>query len=59
MAFSQIPRVYLAFARTSFQMRMQYRVANLAGLTTNFFFLVVQIFVYTGFYCRRARAATP
>lgn len=58
MAFSQIPRVYLAFARTSFQMRMQYRVANLAGLTTNFFFLVVQIFVYTGFYAA-AREPQP
>lgn len=42
--------VYLAFARTAFQQRMQYRVANLAGLTTNFFFLLVQIFVYTAFY---------
>ena len=42
--------VYLAFARKSFQRRMQYRVANLAGLTTNFFFLLVQIFVYAAFY---------
>ena len=42
--------VYLAFAKKSFQKRMQYRVANLAGLTTNFFFLLVQIFVYTAFY---------
>ena len=41
---------YLAFARKSFQKRMQYRVANLAGLTTNFFFLLVHIFVYTAFY---------
>jgi len=45
--------VYLAFARKSFQKRMQYRVANLAGLTTNFFFLLVQIFVYTAFYAAR------
>ena len=42
--------IYLAFARKSFQRLMQYRVANLAGLTTNFFFLLVQIFVYTAFY---------
>ena len=42
--------VYLAFVRQSFQKRMQYRVANLAGLTTNFFFLLVHIFVYTAFY---------
>ena len=42
--------VYLAFAKKSFQQRMQYRVANLAGLTTNFFFLLVHIFVYTAFY---------
>lgn len=45
--------VYLAFATKSFQKRMQYRVANLAGLTTNFFFLLVQIFVYTAFYAAR------
>jgi ABC-2 type transport system permease protein len=45
--------VYLAFATKSFQKRMQYRVANLAGLTTNFFFLLVQIFVYTAFYASR------
>ena len=42
--------VYLAFVRQSVQKRMQYRVANLAGLTTNFFFLLVHIFVYTAFY---------
>jgi ABC-2 type transport system permease protein len=42
--------VYLAFVTQSFQKRMQYRVANLAGLTTNFFFLLVHIFVYTAFY---------
>ena len=42
--------VYLAFARKSFQKQMQYRVANLAGLTTNFFFLLVQVFVYIAFY---------
>ncbi len=42
--------VYLAFVRKSFQKRMQYRVANLAGLATNFFFLLVHIFVYTAFY---------
>ena len=46
-------QVYLAFATKSFQKRMQYRVANLAGLTTNFFFLLVQIFVYTAFYASR------
>ena len=45
--------IYLAFAKKSFQKRMQYRVANLAGLTTNFFFLLVQIFVYTAFYAAR------
>ena len=45
--------IYLAFAKKSFQQRMQYRVANLAGLTTNFFFLLVQIFVYTAFYAAR------
>ena len=43
-------QVYLAFAKKSFQRQMQYRVANLAGLTTNFFFLLVQIFVYIAFY---------
>ena len=48
-------QVYLAFARKSFQKRMQYRVANIAGLTTNFFFLLVQIFVYTAFYAIRTR----
>ena len=42
--------VYLAFVTKSFQKRMQYRVANLVGLTTNFFFLLVHIFVYTAFY---------
>ena len=42
--------VYLAFVTKSVQKRMQYRVANLAGLTTNFFFLLVHIFVYTAFY---------
>lgn len=46
-------QVYLAFAQKSFQKRMQYRIANLAGLTTNFFFLLVQIFVYTAFYASR------
>ncbi len=46
-------QVYLAFARKSFQRQMQYRVANLAGLTTNFFFLLVHIFVYTAFYAAR------
>ena len=46
--------VYLAFVTKSFQKRMQYRVANLAGLTTNFFFLLVHIFVYTAFYASRA-----
>ena len=45
--------VYLAFLAKSFQKRMQYRVANLAGLTTNFFFLLVHIFVYTAFYAAR------
>ena len=45
--------VYLAFVAKSFQRRMQYRVANLAGLTTNFFFLLVHIFVYTAFYAAR------
>ena len=49
-------QVYLAFAKKSFQRRMQYRVANLAGLTTNFFFLLVHIFVYTAFY---AAQTTP
>lgn len=29
---------------------MQYRIANMAGLTTNFFFLLIHIFVYTAFY---------
>ena len=48
------PQVYLAFAATSFQKRMQYRVANLAGLTTNFFFLLVHVFVYTAFYASQA-----
>ncbi len=43
-------QVYLAFARKSFQKQMQYRVANLAGLITNFFFLLVYVFVYTAFY---------
>ena len=43
-------QVYLAFVGKSFQRQMQYRVANLAGLTTNFFFLLVHIFVYTAFY---------
>ena len=47
-------QVYLAFAKKSFQRRMQYRVANLAGLTTNFFFLLVHVFVYTAFYAARA-----
>ena len=46
-------QAYLAFARKSCQKRMQYRVANLAGLTTNFFFLLVHIFVYTAFYAAR------
>ena len=46
-------QAYLAFARKSFQQQMQYRVANLAGLTTNFFFLLVHIFVYTAFYAAR------
>ena len=46
-------QVYLAFIKKSFQRRMQYRVANLAGLTTNFFFLLVHIFVYTAFYAAR------
>ena len=45
--------VYLAFVSKSFQRRMQYRVANLAGLTTNFFFLLVHVFVYTAFYAAR------
>ncbi|RKU09673.1 hypothetical protein C6503_21205 [Candidatus Poribacteria bacterium] len=45
--------VYLAFVTKSFQKRMQYRVANLAGLATNFFFLLVHIFVYTAFYAAR------
>ena len=45
--------MYLAFVAKSFQKRMQYRVANLAGLTTNFFFLLVHIFVYTAFYAAR------
>ena len=49
-------QVYLTFAKKSFQRRMQYRMANLAGLTTNFFFLLVHIFVYTAFY---AASATP
>lgn len=43
-------QAYLAFAGKSFQKQMQYRVANLAGLTTNFFFLLVQVFVYAAFY---------
>ena len=43
-------QIYVAFAMKSFQKQMQYRVANLAGLTTNFFFLLVQIFVYSAFY---------
>lgn len=51
--FSGTCQVYLAFAKKSFQKRMQYRVANLAGLTTNFFFLLVHIFVYTAFYAAR------
>ena len=42
--------VYLAFVKQSFKKRMQYRVANLAGLVTNFFFLLVHIFVYGAFY---------
>lgn len=46
-------QTYLAFAQKSFQKRMQYRVANLAGLTTNFFFLLVHVFVYTAFYAAR------
>ena len=46
-------QAYLAFAKKSFQRQMQYRVANLAGLTTNFFFLLVHIFVYTAFYAAR------
>ncbi len=43
-------RVYLEFAKKSFQKRMQYRIANLAGLLTNFFFATVRILVFTAFY---------
>jgi ABC-2 type transport system permease protein len=43
-------RTYLEFARKAFQKKMQYRVANLAGLFTNFFFAAVRIFVFTAFY---------
>ncbi len=46
-------QIYLAFARKSFQKQMQYRIANLAGLATNFFFLLIQIFVYRAFYAAR------
>ena len=42
--------IYFEFAKKSFQKRMQYRLANLAGLITNFFFAVVLIFVFTAFY---------
>jgi ABC-2 type transport system permease protein len=43
-------RVYLEFAKKSFQKRMQYRLANIAGLGTNFFFAAIQIFVFSAFY---------
>ena len=43
-------RVYLEFAKKSFQKRIQYRVTNLAGLSTNFFFAAVRAFVFMAFY---------
>jgi len=44
------PHVYLEFGKKAFQKRMQYRLANLAGLSTNFFFAAVRIFVFAAFY---------
>ena len=55
MAYFEIrTRPYLEFAKRSFQKRMQYRVANLAGLTTNFFFAAVRILVFSAFYAHHA-----
>lgn len=50
------PRVYLEFAKKTFQKQMQYRVANVAGLTTNFFFATVRIFVFSAFYAAQTEA---
>ena len=43
-------RPYIEFIKRSFRKRMQYRAANLAGLTTNFFFAAVRILVFSAFY---------
>ena len=47
-------RPYLEFIKRSFRKRMQYRAANLAGLTTNFFFAAVRILVFSAFYAHHS-----
>lgn len=43
-------RSYLEFSRKSFQKMLQYRMANLAGMATNFFFGTFRILVFSAFY---------
>jgi ABC-2 type transport system permease protein len=46
-------RAALAFARAAFQQHLTYRIANLAGIFTNAFFLVMRAYVFEACYAAR------
>ena len=45
-----LPRVYLRLLRCAFQRRAAYRLANLTGITVNFFFFLVHAQVFLAFF---------
>lgn len=47
---------YLSFFRMSFSMGLQYRTAALAGMTTQFFWGMMEILLYKAFYTANAEA---
>ncbi len=50
-------RLYLEVAKRAFARQLAYRIANLAGLTTNSFFGSIISFMYIGFYAGRQMEA--
>ena len=56
-SFARSLRPYVWYARLAFQRRAAYRLANLTGITVNFFFFLIQAQVYFAFFAGRADVA--
>jgi ABC-2 type transport system permease protein len=49
--------VYLEFAKKSFQLQLQYRIANYSGFIVNIFFFLVRAYVFMALYEHRGNVA--